>query len=484
MKSLLAYTAGTFFPRMYTFVALFVFSRLLSVHDFGLYVLVITVGEFCDFTATAWLKTGFLRFYHGGIIKPEEGPKSLTPLFQFFTKGSMAGVALAWPISWVLVRQDWLVFGAMTSLYVLGNGAAQVSLNTLRGEGRPLPFMLIEMTRPLCTLAAGIAAIKLFQPSFLAAGFAAFSCHALIGIFAFARIWWKRRLGEPYPLSVRQLFEYAWPMMFSLVLVAAMNASDRYQLQWWLGPQAVAIYAIAYSIGRQPIDILGNALNMGGFTSLMESYDLAGPAAASKLMGRQVALMLSLTLPAVVGLSLLAPHIIHTLFDHRYWDKTPALVAPIATLALFAGLKSYGFDQGFYMVRRTGLLAIALLPSAIIGIGASAILINLFGLVGAAYGMMLGYAVSLVVSAVLVRRLLPGSLAWREIAKIVVASAIMGLAVRYAPLERLPEAVGLAAGVALGGVIYAASFLGADVLGLRTALADRVRLRTARGVTP
>ncbi len=475
MKSLLAYGAGTFFPRMYAFLAVFLFSRVLSVHDFGFYVLAIAVGEFCDFTTSGWFRVGFLRLYHSGTIESDADRLDLTNVYSVTLRCIAVAIALCWTSAFLLVPEAWLTFGIATSLYVIANGTVQASLGTLRGEGKAFSYAAIESLRPLSNLTLGLAATKFIHPTFAVAAFTVFGSNALIGISTLTTIWLRRR-GRTGRNRVPEIVSYAWPLLLSCFLTATMNAADRYQLQWWLGPHAVALYAAAYAIGRQPLDILFYSFNLGSFTELMKAYDMKGPKAASELLGRQITLLLGITLPAAVGISLLAPDILHVLFDRRYWQDTPKLIPIIALMALFAGLRSYGYDQGYYMLRKMRTQVISMLPSVFLGVSVSAVLIYYFGLTGAAYGGAVGFGSSLVLSVILVRRSLPGRLPWFEVGKIVIALLLMAIAVELIRVYGAHDKIALAESVIAGIVTYGSAVLALDVLGMR----QRLRLDLAK----
>lgn len=478
MKSLLAYGAGTFFPRMYAFLAVFLFSRILSVHDFGLYVLAIAVGEFCDYTTSGWFRVGFLRLYHSGTIESDADRLDLTAVYRTTLTCIVAAIALCWASAAILVPSDWMTFGIATTFYVIANGTVQASLGTLRGEGKAKSYAAIESLRPLSNITLGLAATKFIHPTFAVAAFSVFGCNAIIGVTTLAVIW-MRRSGRPSRDRVEEIARYAWPLLISCFLTATMNAADRYQLQWWLGPHAVALYAAAYAIGRQPLDILFYALNLGSFTELMKAYDLKGPKAASELLGRQITLMLGITLPAAVGISLVAPDILHLLFDKRYWQDTAQLIPIICLMAVFAGLRSYGYDQGYYMLRKMRTQVISTLPAVMLGVSVSAVLIYYFGLLGAAYGGCVGFGASLTLSVILVRRALPGRLPWNEVGKIVVALLLMAVVVELTRLYGPHNKLALAGTIFAGIVTYGVAVLSLDVLGMRERLrTDLVKYRS------
>lgn len=433
------------------------------------YVLAIAVGEFCDTASSAWFRVGFLRFYHPGTFAQDGERFDVTPVYVSSLRCLGVAIALCWVSAFALVPSDPFAFGLATSIYVIANGTVQISLSTLRGEGRARTFAAVEALRPLANLALGLLALKLFHPSFAVAAFSVFGSNALIGVAALAMLWIGRaRSGGRNWLP--EIVAYAWPLVLSAVIAAAMNTADRYQLQWWLGSRAVALYVAAYSIGRQPIDILFNALNLGAFTELMKTYDMKGQEAASRLLGRQIALMLALALPAAVGLSLLAPDILHIFFDRRYWEGTAQIIPVACLMALFAGIKNYGYDQGFHMTRQMRKQVYSMAPSVVIGVGLTALLISRFGLAGAAYGTCVGFGCSLLLSVVLVRQSLPGRLPWHDVGKIVVCVLAMAAVVELSRYYGPHNKVALAATILAGMVVYGTALLASNALGIRSRL--------------
>ena len=128
------------------------------------------------------------------------------------------------------------------------------------------------------------------------------------------------------------------------------------------------------------------------------------------------------------------------------------------------------------MMRMMRTQIISMLPSVVIGVSVSAVLIYYFGLTGAAYGGCVGYGTSLVLAVILVRRALPGRLPWVEVGKIVVSVLLMAIVVELARIYGLHDKFGLAACVIAGIVTYGTAILALDVLGMR----QRLRLDLAR----
>jgi O-antigen/teichoic acid export membrane protein len=467
MLSTLAYGAGTFFPRLASLLAIFIFSRWLPVPDFGLYVLTIAVGEFCDWVSSAWFRIAFLRFYHSGKIAAAEGGKlDLTPLLGFSVILVLAGSALAFPIAWVLARDHWLAFGIGTALYTLSAGFTQTALTVIRGEGRSALYAAVEVARPVLGLAGGIGAVQLLGGSYAHCVIGVFGSQTLSGILLFAALSLRRNRGQSTWPWLPDLLHFGWPIIISGALFAIINAADRTQLQWLLGPGSVGLYGAASSVGRQPLDVLFFAMNLGAFSELVKAYDTQGPAAGGQMLGRQMVLLLGLTLPAVVGLAFVARPLLHLFFDPRYAQAID-LVLPLALVSLVSGIRSYGIHQAFHMTRRTGLQVLTYVPSVVVSVGAGYILIRSNGVVGAAYAALVGNLFSLILSVAIVLRLMPIKVPWVDLGKIAVGVAVMSLALVLGRSWAAGGIEGLAATVVLGAGVYGLALIGLDGLGSR-----------------
>jgi O-antigen/teichoic acid export membrane protein len=469
MNTFFSYSAAIFFPRLCGYLTAYIFSRLLSVHDFGLYVLAIAIGKFCDYSTGVWFRNGFLRVYHPGNIATPGAKPRISSMYLVSLGCSAVGILMTWPICYFLGHAQWISLGYVTTIYIIGDGALQATLYTLRGETRPRSYAVVESLRPLLSMGAGILAVKFAGPTFLSAGFGLLGCNMLVSIIAFTVICGTRAKKKNIAEKdyVVETFQYAWPLIIGCFLVASMNVIDRYQLQWWLGPSAVALYAAAYSIGRQPIDILLNGMNLSAFTQFMKTYDIAGPEAASELLRRQILLILGVVFPIGAGLSVLAPDILHVLYDARYWNNTPMLVPTLALIGLMAGLKNFVFDQGFYMVRKLNALVLSFLPAFIVGTGCSILFIKMFGLPGAAYGELAGFLISLLFAAHLMKRFLPVQLPWASVGKLFVSALTMTLVMSLMESQMPASILSFTIKVIVGLGTYMLALLFFDMFGMR-----------------
>ena len=466
-------------PRLTSLLAVLVLTRLLSVPDFGLYALAMVTGDFCDMLMGVWFRNGFLRYYHGGRLSAASGGLDLGPILTWYALCTLSAAAFAWPIGYVLVRDDWPTFCCACSLYVVGTCTARFAMSVLRGEGKSSAYALLSF-RGIATLPVAVGAAYIFGATFRVCAYALFGAQAIVGVASCIAIWLARRSGESTRSWTPGIVRYAWPLLVSSCLYAVANSADRALIQLYLGTQAIAVYAAAYSIARQPLDMICNSLNIVTFSEIVKAHDTARSDRAKALIGRQIAVAAGASIPAFVGLSLLASPIARLLLDHRYWSSVPALVPPIALGALAYNMRNVAIDQVYYLRERTKLQMLTFLPGVLILPISAMLLIPIMGVSGAAYSVALGNLAGLAISSLIADRVVPLRPKAADIRAM--ASATLAMFVVVSIISQFGGSAGwtVPAAVGAGALVYTGSALLLNFLDLRPLLLGVVTARLRR----
>ncbi len=172
-------------------------------------------------------------------------------------------------------------------------------------------------------------------------------------------------------------------MALSLVLALALATTDRFLIASFLGDAAVGVYHAGYSLANRTLDVMFIWLGAAGGPALIVALERGGHDALQKAAREQGALMLALTLPASVGLALVARPLADVMVGPALRDGAAAVTPWIAASALFSGLTTYYTHQAFTLGRRTGLLLFAMSIPAAANVGLNLVLIPRMGLTGA-----------------------------------------------------------------------------------------------------
>jgi O-antigen/teichoic acid export membrane protein len=224
----------------------------------------------------------------------------------------------------------------------------------------------------------------------------------------------------------------------------------------WLGAEALGLYGTAFRWGRLPAQALGTTANQVAFPSYVAVQ--AEPARLKAAYLRVLHAVSTLALPASLGLLVIAPVLVATLYPPRW----AGMVAPLQIFAIFGLVNALVATTGdvFKAAGRPGWipgLAVVHLPS----LAAALWFLTAYGPAGAASGLLLATLVSGAVALTATFRLLgvsvrelAGTLGAPAAAALLMAAAV--LALRHA-LTGTPGLVELAVLVAAGVLVYAAA---------------------------
>jgi O-antigen/teichoic acid export membrane protein len=159
------------------------------------------------------------------------------------------------------------------------------------------------------------------------------------------------------------------------------------------------------------------------------------------------------------------------------------LVTPwIALSAFLSGMTVYYFHQAFTLGRRTGWLLAAMSVPALTNVALNLLLIPRFGVLGAAWATAASFAVGLIASLSIGRRILPLPIPWNALIRCSLAAAVMALVVWFLPaiggFAELMLDASVGAGV-YGVCAYALNAGGVRELGQRLRSAIRARRAVA-----
>lgn len=150
------------------------------------------------------------------------------------------------------------------------------------------------------------------------------------------RFKWELKLGDP---RLRQVWALAWPSMIAgaavqvNVLINGMFASEIDGARSWLN--------CAFRMMQFPIGIFGVAIATVTLPAVARLHARGEMAEAGKTIEEALRLALFMTLPAAVGLAVLAPEIIKVIYQHGKFtaDSTAATAAALRAYAV--GLAAY-----------------------------------------------------------------------------------------------------------------------------------------------
>ena len=410
LRSTLIYAPAILITRLSALLLLLVATRLISQDEYGLLTLVVTVGEMTDMALANWLRISLLRL--GGKQDISRGSVMLAARVLALT--TMLGLGVAVLASLLVAPERWGEFALAVGIYILVGAVSRLGLVLLQMQQRQAIYSMIEFVRASLQLALPVAVMLAVRDSFLAVSLAASLGALVAGALALGLAFGRVVTGPPR-FTARELLLLGIPLIAMAVVGFGLNSIERVLLKLYYDAGAVAIFAAAYALARQPIDTVANAINMGAFPEMVARYDQDGPAAAAAYLSRQLAMMGRLCLPVAALLVALGTDISTLLLPEEYHRNAGLLFPLIALGVLFTSFAAFSFENVFHAHKKPWLLIVSMLPGALTTIALSFVLIPGLAEVGAALALAGGAGVNLVTSMVLSRRLTPVPIPWRDL---------------------------------------------------------------------
>ena len=452
------------------------FTRLLSPSQFGDYALGFTVMSLVHTAVFTWNEAALARYWAGESDR--DGGRDLAATVYRTWLVLLCALPLAGALALLMPLNPGLKFATLCGLLaVVPRTFARLAQERRRAAGEVAGAANIDLVQTLGAFALGAAlAFAGFGGAapLIGIGVAAAVCAA----WCFASEFSKGSGGRFEPARMRRHAGYGVPVALSLILALVLSSTDRFLLAAFLDEAAVGVYHAGYSLANRTLDVVFIWLGAAGGPALIMALERGGRQALIPAAREQASLMLLLTVPAAVGLALVAAPLSHLMVGPALAQGAAQVTPWIAASGLLAGLTTYYFHQAFTLGQRTVFLLAAMALPALANLILNLLLIPKLGLQGALIATLASYALGLAASALLGRRLMALPVPWLTLVQAAGASALMALAVSRIPaLGGLPE---LAAKAGVGALVYGLAVYLIDAGGLRSRAGQALRTLRAR----
>lgn len=453
LRSTLIYAPAILLTRLSALLLLAIATRLVDQTEYGLLTLVVTIGEMTDVAVTNWLRIALLRL--GG--KGDVSRGSLMLAGRVLVLSTLVALVASAGASMLVAPERWVDFALAVGCYLVAGAVGRFALTVLQMQQRHSTYSLLEFLRAVLQIALPLLAIMLVPGTFLSISLGSSLAVLIAGLVA-GVIAARKIVAGPALFTQREFFAFGVPLVVMALVGFGLNNAERLFLNGYYNAGAVAIFAAAYALARQPIDMVANAINMGAFPEVVGKFDAEGPAAAAALVSRLMALMLRLCLPVAALLVALGPYITAVVLPPDYHGHVDQLFGVVAFSVLCANLTSFVYGAVVHAHKKPWLLVLANGAGSIGTIGLSVLLIPTLAEMGAALALAGGTLASLVACVIISERLTPVAVPWRDMTVSLGIAVASGLAAALVArgLGEAPVLLALMAGGAAGGAAFLA----------------------------
>lgn len=480
-RGLLGYLPANIIQGVVGFLAIIVYTRLLSPEDFGRYALAFSVMTLAHVATFSWLEAAMARFW----AAQRDGADMASHFASLYrTAFILSGLflALAGLVIWLWPMPDGLRLPIAVALLGIpvrcltklaqeryraaGDVRKAASLdiwNTVAGFGVGAAFALSGGggASPL----AGLLIAPLFALPFILPGELR-----------------EARSGYIDRDRLKSYAVYGYPIAASLGLALVLASTDRFLLALFLDEAAVGAYHAGYSIANRTLDVMFIWLGTAGTPALVMALERGGRDQLASAAREQASTLILIGLPAAVGVALVARPLSEFMIGEDLRDAATLVTPWIAMSALLSGVTVYYFHQAFTLGRRTGWLLAAMSVPALANVALNIVLIPRFGVLGAAWATAASFAIGLIASWAMGRRILPLPVPWTTLVQCGLCCVVMACAVWFLPpIGGFPELMlDASVGASVYGVCaFALNAGGVRDLGRRLRVAIQARRATA-----
>ena len=446
------------------FLAIVLFTRLLSPEDFGRYALAFSVMTLAHVAVFSWLEAAMARFW--AAQEPGAATQGHFASLYRTAFALSAGFLVLTALSMSIWPGDPLLRIALAAglAGVPARSLVKLGQERFRAAGEVGKAAGLDIAVTIGGLVIGVG--------FALAGWGGAAPLLGIGLAPLAALPFvlpgelrQARGGGFEPARVRGYALYGYPIAASLALTVVLSSTDRFLLAAFLDEAAVGAYHAGYSIANRTLDVLFLWLGSAGQPALIMALERGGPGQLKAAAREQLSTFLLIGLPAAAGVALVARPLAEVLIGEELRVAAASITPWIALSALLYGLTAYYFGQAFTLGKKTKLLLVAMAIPAGLNVVLNLILVPLYGLIGAAWATAASFALGLLATQVIGRRVLPLPIPWDSLIRCGVATGAMALVV-----ARLPSIGGFAElmlDASVGGVVYAAVALTLNAAGVR-----------------
>jgi O-antigen/teichoic acid export membrane protein len=257
-------------------------------------------------------------------------------------------------------------------------------------------------------------------------------------------------IGFPKPTfqGIHQYLALSIPMIPSVALMWVINSSDRYFIVHLLSLSQAAVYSASYTLGGL-VSLLYTPITFALFPTIASLWERKEPSRVKNYLEYSTRLFLGLAVPATAGLYILSQPLLAILTTSEY-VVGGSLVLLIAVGTILLGI----YQMNVYiivLVRQTKWLPLMIAVAAATNAGINLALIPRVGIMGAAISSIVSYLVLAAIVTLWARKAVAYRLDLGLTGKVVLATAIMGICLRFIPAG---GASSLAIAVIAGSAVY------------------------------
>lgn len=431
--------SASIFSALLGLVSVFVFTRLFSPHDYGIYLLGLGFATVFSVFLAGWFRN---------LIVSGHARDDGTDVRGLAASGYLVG-CLAAPAAYGVGRLVGLDAMEALAAVVLAVviGVFELTQDLVRARLMAITVMKATLVRATGALCLGIAAAFLGRTGVLLLVTATLAY--LLAILV-QRSAWRGTVFRFDGAGLLATARQGLPLTLSLTLIAISSVTDRFLIANLVGTADAGKYIAGLDLVRQTLMMPALSIAAVFVPLAIRIHANQGTAALQSHLGESLELLLSVVMPACLGLAVIFPHVANVVLGVEFRAVAVATMPIVSAAMIFQILTMQYLHTSFLLSGRSSFYLIHTASIIVVNVILSYVLISAYGTIGAAWARLgadlFGFGCALMLS----RRAFPIPFPLRRVAPTVIAALIMALVV--AAVDQRLRVSDLAACFILSGV--------------------------------
>jgi O-antigen/teichoic acid export membrane protein len=447
-------------------LSVFVFTRLFSAHDYGIYLLGVGFASVISVAFIGWFRN---------LILSEHARHDGNDVRGLVLSGYFVA-CLSAPLAYGLARLVGLdIWAAIAAVALaIAVGLFELTQDLVRARLQAVTAMKATLVRAISVLCLGVLFTLIDQTGFIL--LISSTLAYLVATLIQSRAAWRGTVVKFDGPAVLAAAKLGLPLTISLTLLAVSSVTDRFMIANLVGAADAGKYIAGLDLVRQTLMMPAISAAAAFFPMAVLIHANQGPAAVRSHLSECAELLFSITLPACLGFAVIAPHIANVVLGVDFRETAAAIMPIVAVAVVFQILTQQYLHVSFLLSGRNTFYLINTVSIIAVNVILSVLLIEKYSVVGAAWARLGADVFGFVCALILSRRAFPVPLPPGRLALTLIAGLVMALLV--GAVDRSLHVSDLAACVILtiaGFAGYAALCWAFDI--------SRVRARSKNGLT-
>jgi O-antigen/teichoic acid export membrane protein len=439
------------------FVAAAVWTYFLAPDALGTYAIIWAVQELALLVVLSWWSAYVLRYStRFASVADRQVLDGIEIGVQVIAAMLQTAIALA--VIWIVLDvppSNNLMAAAVA--FTLTRNLTSHFADRARARFATVAYTVLQSTGSLLGLIVGVIAVTYVEAS----PEAVLWSYAAAQAFGLAIALPLIGLTRLKPAVDRGVLVAAWsygaPLMIGNALTWIGTHAIRFIVEADLGPAAVGLVSVGWWLGLRATTFAGLLVTGVAFNMAVERIREEGHRAALPLVATNGAMLLAVLVPTVVGVWMLNGALVDVLVAAPYREMTSAILPLAVATGAIRIFRMHGTDQTFLLFEKPKLDVLVSALDATATVVLCFVGLKLGGVIGAVWGCFAAAVLTAIVSAAVARMRFGYYLRLGDVARILLAAALMASALWLMPWQG--SRVGVVVEVVVAGGLFLCSLV-------------------------